>query len=345
MRRRLFALVLGGAAFLAVMGELATVIAPPQINVRLIDEVRRHRAHPAQRPYITLGPSHARAVSPEALGAPVLKLWTNGQSFAGSVRLAEILTEDLSRSRGVLRLVSMTGLALNPRSGEVVKRLTRIEHALLRLEGMRGVAEQLPQAPDRLARAMVLPVAREDNWRQVGVRILRALAPGAFPNGPIWFRETRADSAPFDPEMTRRRVHAHLVRLMAEGPDHRAMRPGLHDLLRLIAATERARTCLVLVNSPVSSAYETAVLDARPDLVHWRDTLRAEIAEVRRRGACVHFLDGLWSREEATNPRYYADSDHLNEVGGRLFTTRLATRLDALQVEPPVPGAAPQDRE
>jgi small GTP-binding protein len=313
-----------GLSFVAVgMAMLAALAAASEWLDPVYGEMKERRslvrARGGEVEAISIGNSHAGAISFEALGMRGMHLWRSGGDIHEAAFLMGELMPDLPAARCVLLPLSpyildndnavRTNLDPRSRRRELYARTPSLRH----LEG----------DWKELVAGKVSPVVRPDNWMGVVRRKNRGrplVRPDGFP--------TRADSIAVVPvdsiaAVARRRAAVHRQRAM----DLRtaATDPFARASARLdgIAAAAAARGMgLVLYSPPYTPEYLQALESEAVAAV------RRAGADVASRHPHVLYLDATAHPDLAPIRAYFRDGDHLNRQGARAFSAMLLAHLD-----------------
>ena len=126
---------------------------------------------------------------------------------------------------------------------------------------------------------------------------------------------------PFDPDQVRTEV-GYAVDSLAKD----SWADNLSKLEEIKTIADSLNACLILFETPVSSSYRQTLQQLEPELVGWKNELKAAIEDSTTQ-TCLYFVDDIWPQEHGTNPDYYDDGGHLSDAGAAIFTQLLQQHL------------------
>lgn len=318
-----------GVLLFAAAGYVGNRISPVYLDPDLAWVAARE---PADTPMlVTAGNSHAVAVDFAALGWTGRHLWlsnADGVEAAAVARHAAAVPD----VRAILMPVFLPTLHVDHAGRRAEPRLRAYQ-----LMFAAGDLRMLDGDPLGWARWALSYVQRRDRWRGVARAVLCDDPPctAPYPRDKQW-----QEADPLGEEAVAR-VAAELLAIVEPefAGDARPV-SGLAALEEAARAATARGVPLLLFDAPASSAF-----DERFDRALRRGGRSMEAAgtgfrdwlrDARRRGLCVTHVDMLWDpASDGRNAAFYRDPLHLNPVGAREFSRRLASRLEPLPACPP----------
>lgn len=313
-----------GAAVLGAAYGISEAVDPVYPEMRAKVAFFQHQRSEVEA--VTVGNSHSRAVDFRALGLRGMHFWQGGQDAFEAAYFARYAAAQAPRLRYVLFAAS-SGFERTDHAVPTLRDRTDIRREVYaRTPHVRPIGSDL----DLWVSGTVAPLVRADHWRGVVYRLNR-------PRRAVHLTDGGGGEIPPLPPHTLHSISRHARQRAALhdsiGTETLAVDPTTPSRVAAemdaLAGNLDARGVMLVLYTP---PYHQSYLRERGPAVHAET--QALLADVLRRNANAVWLDF------STDPRFvgrtelYADSDHMNFLGARLFSVALRQCLNALAVAP-----------
>jgi hypothetical protein len=304
------------AAIAAVGEQVAPIYEPMKIRRALLRE-RASEIHA-----LSIGSSHAQALDFSQLGVTGFHFWQDGGDLHESTFLAREVMPQLPALQCIF--VSFSPYSIHGDNGAP----TRVSRAQQRREiYARTMSREHLEGDGRLfLTGKLAPLLRDDHWKPVVLWLAgrKQAEPMTKDGAPIRARfnqSMREDSLERAGTLAASQMESIIVEVVRVRPSAKgAGLRAVEDLLNLAAATGHY---VVLYSTPLHESFLRAIPALR------LEEMRSAAQDLSMRHRNVVYVDYSNAEPFASRPDLFADSNHLNARGARVFSRMLADQLHA----------------
>lgn len=344
LKLALFATLLVGA--LAVLYYVSEHARPIYSN--LMDRARLVNEEGERFEAIAVGPSHTSSIDFPALELDGLYLWRGGMDYYQVNYILQTVKDKAPNVRFVFIPASIASYGNNflAEPGEGRRRETYVFGQRVQgLDYFRFIRDDLPEETDWkvMLQARFWPISRPDSWEGVYERILKPSIPAytRTDSGTTLYLERRrreritADSVAANADEVSAVQLERRSELLEAKPDMCELGQTLMDR---IANALGPDVITVFFSHPAHPVYVDRFVEANQPPSVFAECTPSHYAEVLdRERENVIYIDLRYYDPISSKPsRYYANGDHFNRAGARVFSAELRARVaERLQEEFP----------
>lgn len=307
-----FSFLFFGLILFIMIGIIGKHISPNPHSNYLVKSIKESKFNLHDAEIVTLGTSHNEAILANEIKMPLVHMYTGGQNLVESLYLLKYFRKRLIKVKFILLPLTIGSLH------QVANLRPFLKRNILNLEPFRFFKHKMLNDPVLFVGGITDMIARDDNWIPV-IKKLSPLRIRENKNEVTMNFINRENNNPFIMD----RALNHMKHINLSNKQHIE---SINYLEKITMLANDSDSCLVIYDSPVSSAYLESFTNYKPKLSKWRVPIR-DFIQKNRDKLCVYFFEQIWSKSNSKNPLYYKNQDHLNETGAKIFTSIIEKEL------------------